>query len=414
MIYVLSTDNFYLSAPPRTVTITNFFYLNKSSIIKMQNNHQYQINQDTSLTLWRFPKQHKMSSLQAWDSADHLLANHVSLNCIDTEQLSSILIVNDSFGCLTCHLNQFSPKVYTDSKISEIATKKNLSLNNLNQNTEITNNTDSLKQAKLVLLKLPKNLDYLQFILQQVHQSQFEEVEIIASAKATEINKSVIKIFNRYFSQVEVSLASKKSRIITAKGKQPAPFSSFSAWVNWPFNELNISNAANVFSRGSLDQGANFMVDYLPDCNDKTVIDLACGNGILGLYLLNKQTPKSILFTDESYMAIESVQLNLVQNNLNKDSIDITTKCQDCLTEQATNSTNIIICNPPFHQKKAITDHIAVQMFNDSFRVLKSGGELRIVGNQHLGYLQKLKSIFDEVKVLATNKKFVIISALKN
>lgn len=380
----------------------------------MQNNNKYQINQDTSLTLWRFPKQKETSSLQAWDSADHLLANHVSLNFIGAECLKSILIVNDSFGCLACHLSQFSPNVYTDSKISEIATKENLSLNNLNPNIEITNNADNLKQVKLVLLKLPKNLDYLQFILQQVHQSQFEEVEIIASAKATEINKSVIKIFNRYFTQVEVSLTTKKSRIITAKGKQSAPFSSFSSWVSWPFNGLNISNASNVFSRSSLDQGALFMIDYLPDCNDKDVIDLACGNGVLGLNLLSKQTPKSILFCDESYMAIESVQLNLVQNNLNNDSVDVSTKCQDCLTEQITMSSDIIICNPPFHQQRTITDHIAVQMFNDSYRVLRKGGELRIVGNQHLGYLQTLKSIFDEVKVLTSNKKFVIISAKKH
>ena len=380
----------------------------------MQNNNKYQINQDTSLTLWRFPKQDETSSLQAWDSADHLLANHVSLNLTGAKYLNSMLIVNDSFGCLACHLHQFSPKVYTDSKISEIAAKENLSLNNLNPNIEITSNTDSLKQAKLVLLKLPKNLDYLQFILQQVHQSQFEEVEIITSAKAAEINKSVMKIFNRYFTQVEVSLATKKSRIIIAKGKQLAPFSSFSAWVNWPFNELSISNAANVFSRNRVDQGADFLINHLPSCNGKAVIDLACGNGILGLNLLSKQTPKSILFCDESYMAIESVQLNLEENNLNKDSVDITTKCQDCITEQNTASSDIIICNPPFHQQKAITDHIAVQMFNDSYRVLKSGGELRIVGNKHLGYFQKLQSIFDEVKLVATNQKFVIISALKN
>ena len=32
------------------------------------------------------------------------------------------------------------------------------------------------------------------------------------------------------------------------------------------------------------------------------------------------------------------------------------------------------LCNPPFHQQHAVTDHIAWQMFNDSFKALKQGG----------------------------------------
>jgi 16S rRNA G1207 methylase RsmC len=379
----------------------------------MQNNNKYHVDQNTSFTLWRFPKQNKKSSFQAWDSADQILANHVNSSVFSFEFLNSMLIVNDNFGSLTCHLNQFSPKMYTDSKISEIATIENLKLNNLNLDTEITNNTNSLKKSRLVILKLPKNLEYLQFILQQIHQSQFNDVELVASAKAEDINKSVIKIFNRYFTEVNVSLTNKKSRIISAKGKQLSPYSSFSSWVNWTVKNLIISNASNVFSRGSLDQGAAFMLDHLPNCNDKSVIDLACGNGILGLSLLNNQIPKSILFTDESYMAIESVTLNLDQNNLYSGTVEIKTNCQDCLTEQKTDSTDIIICNPPFHQKKAVTDHIAIQMFEDSYRVLKKGGELRIVGNQHLGYFQRLKGIFDSVKLIKNNQKFVIISAIK-
>jgi 16S rRNA G1207 methylase RsmC len=73
----------------------------------------------------------------------------------------------------------------------------------------------------------------------------------------------------------------------------------------------------------------------------------------------------------------------------------------------------LILCNPPFHQQTATTDHIAWQMFKDSFRVLKKGGELRIIGNRQLAYHIKLKRIFGNEKLIASNDKFVTQSAIK-
>lgn len=85
----------------------------------------------------------------------------------------------------------------------------------------------------------------------------------------------------------------------------------------------------------------------------------------------------------------------------------------DCLANVDEQSADIILCNPPFHQQNATTDHIAWQMFKDSYRALKKGGELRIVGNRQLGYHIKLKRIFGNEKLIASNEKFVILSAIK-
>ncbi|MGI9275258.1 MAG: methyltransferase [Endozoicomonas sp.] len=37
------------------------------------------------------------------------------------------------------------------------------------------------------------------------------------------------------------------------------------------------------------------------------------------------------------------------------------------------------MCNPPFHQQNTVGDQIAQRMFSDAHKVLKSGGEMRIV-----------------------------------
>ena len=52
-------------------------------------------------------------------------------------------------------------------------------------------------------------------------------------------------------------------------------------------------------------------------------------------------------------------------------------------------------------------------MFKDSFRVLKKGGELRIICNRQLAYHIKLKRIFGNSTEIATNSKFVTLSAIK-
>ncbi|MCT6716695.1 methyltransferase, partial [Staphylococcus aureus] len=39
-------------------------------------------------------------------------------------------------------------------------------------------------------------------------------------------------------------------------------------------------------------------------------------------------------------------------------------------------SLQLVLCNPPFHQQHAVSDHVAWQMFCDAKRCLKVGGEL--------------------------------------
>ncbi len=77
------------------------------------------------------------------------------------------------------------------------------------------------------------------------------------------------------------------------------------------------------------------------------------------------------------------------------------------------NSADCIVCNPPFHQQHVIGDHIAWQMFQQAQRVLRKGGELRVIGNRHLNYHVHLKKLFGNWHAVAGNAKFAIIKAYK-
>ena len=74
-------------------------------------------------------------------------------------------------------------------------------------------------------------------------------------------------------------------------------------------------------------------------------------------------------------------------------------------------SVDLVLCNPPFHQDNAINDDVAWQMFTESKAVLVKGGELWVIGNRHLGYHAKLKHLFGNCEVVASNKKFTLLKS---
>jgi 16S rRNA (guanine1207-N2)-methyltransferase len=168
-----------------------------------------------------------------------------------------------------------------------------------------------------------------------------------------------------------------------------------------------------VFSRESLDIGTRFLLNNLPSnpaFND--FIDLGCGNGVVGVMIARNFLSAKLKFVDESYMAIASAEQNFHAAFRRQRHAEFI--LDDCLSNMPLQSSDCIVCNPPFHQQHTIADHVARQMFKQSLKVLRSGGELRVIGNRHLNYHILLKKIFGNVLQIAGNAKFVIFSAIKN
>ncbi len=367
------------------------------------------------LTLDRYPPEQKNRSLQAWDAADELLVE-AALPLLQ-QQRCDLLLLNDSFGALACALATYQPVQVTDSYLSQQATKHNFSLNQLNlSQLQQINSLEPLPQAQLVLIKLPHNHSFLRFQLRQLKRQLPINCHIFAAAKAKDITQNLLNIFREELGPTEASLTMRKCRIIRCQiDPLQAPGSTPQFPLQWQDKEqqLRMINHANVFSRDGLDIGARFLLQHLPKCAPgQTAIDLGCGNGVLGIQMLHQQPELRVVFTDESYMAVESARLTL-QENFPESLPQATFIIDDCLTSQADASADVVICNPPFHQQHAITDHIAWQMFADARRVLKKHGRLRIVANRHLGYSEKLARLFGGCIHVASSAKFTILEAIK-
>ncbi|MDD4914198.1 MAG: methyltransferase [Methylococcales bacterium] len=362
----------------------------------------------------RFPlRRHEL--LQAWDAADEYLLNYMAAERLPTVG-SSICILNDGFGALALALNQFKPLAISDSFLSQQSTRRNLESNLIPPDRVrlLDSLATPVESIDLLLIKVPKTLALLEDQLHRLRPLLKADSRIIAAGMVKNLPASVWKLLEMLIGPTTTSLAVKKARLIFASldTALKAPENPYP--ISYPLENtgFKILNHANVFSRDSLDIGTRFFLDHLPDHPDfHSFIDLGCGNGLLGLTLAARRPEAKLTFVDESYMAIASARENYrILFGERQRAEFVVGDCLDGFPDQAV---DCIVCNPPFHQQHAIGDHIARQMFREACRVLRKGGEFRVIGNRHLNYDGSLKKQFGNVTKLAGNVKFVIFKSVK-
>ncbi|MFC3094332.1 methyltransferase domain-containing protein [Alteromonas sediminis] len=371
---------------------------------------------------YRYPAKHQHKTLQAWGAEDEYVMNHLLQQ---QQALGKILILNDDFGVIGCLLNNAAPTWQQDSYVAHCALQENISRNSLESQVSALPSTKPLDGVyDTVLIKLPRNLNYLRHQLQMLRQHLHDDSRVLAFGKVKAVTTNVLQIFESVLGKTHTSLAVKKARLIFCH-PDPSKLSSTKNQTTthqWTVDAegldgpVNMTNLANVFSGQTLDIGARFLLKHLRINDNERVLDLGCGNGILGLSVLINTTGSKITFVDESFMAVESARLN-VRNNTAHAEENCTFVVDNCLEKHLSGTIphtyDTVLCNPPFHQQNTVTDHIAWQMFSDAKQTLRKGGRLIVVGNRHLGYHDKLKRLFGGVKVLASEPKFVILLAVR-
>lgn len=364
--------------------------------------------------LTRCPE-NKKQGLRAWDAGDEYLLNELEEKQLLTGT-KKILIVNDSFGALSVALaadHQLS--LWTDSFVSWQCTEKNRLQNKLSlKNIELIKSTERPKgKFDVVLMKLPKKHTYLEEQLTILSSVLSREVVFIGAAMVKSLHTSTLKIFEKVLGPTTTSLAKKKARLIyiNSANREVIKEKSFIHKYELDETKYQLINYSNVFSGQKLDIGTRFFLQHLPSAaRYKTIVDMGCGNGAVGLMAAERNPDSEIVFTDESFMAVQSAKESYAASHLANPAEFYVT---NGLEELASDSVELILNNPPFHQQHAVGTQVAMQMFQDAKRVLKPGGELWVIGNRHLGYHLSLKQLFGQCELVASNNKFVILKTIK-
>ncbi len=351
-------------------------------------------------------------SLRAWDAADELLVDYIE--GLELNKSSRFLIINDQFGALSCALSAYALQVWTDSMTSQQAITENCQTNQKSLPDFIPSTAFPSGTFDLVLIKVPKTMSLLQDQLNCLKRVLSPDSRIISGAMLKQLHANVFKTFEKNIGKTNASLAKKKARLIFSMPDRqilPPKERQFNEFYCEKFSKPIVSGP-NVYSASKLDEGARLMLntmDAIPKV--KNVVDLGCGNGILGLAYQQRYSASLINFVDESYMAVESARKNyraiFAEDMFDENNFTVSNGLR------AGANTDLVLCNPPFHQANTIGDHIAWLMFKQSYAALAAKGELWVVGNRHLKYHIKLKKIFATVNLVNSNAKFLILQCIK-
>jgi 23S rRNA (guanine1835-N2)-methyltransferase len=356
------------------------------------------------LTLERWPPRPD-DRMQAWDQADLLLLRTIH----ELGRVGKLLILNDNFGALTTALSQFNPVLWSDSEISRLAAQHNLTLNRDDTLSFVPGDKAPEGVFELVVCRVPKSLTLWQHQLTSLRDNLSSESLILAAGMTKHLPNRAQELMDKCLGQAERHLAVKKARILEARLD---PASSPPALRNseYKYQEFVLRNLPNLFSRTRVDEGTSLLISTLGDLSEKEeVLDLGCGNGLIGLVLQNTMPKANLTFIDESFQAVSCARLNFEQYFDKKATFLVA----DGLAEYTEPPFDLITLNPPFHQGHLVGDDAAWRLLQSAYQHLKKGGELRMVGNRHLAYHAKLKRIFQNCQVVESNRKFVVLSAFK-
>ena len=354
--------------------------------------------------------------LQAWDAADEMLLNHLHAGRYAAGP-DKLLILNDAFGALAVALAQHDIFSWNDSWLAQQALRENLRLNGYPQDRVKTNSTSEFPSTGVdcVFIKIPKTLALLEHQLYALRGLLHHDTRIVAAGMARHIHSSTLELFDSIIGPTTTTRALKKSRLVLVErdhslnqGQSQYP-GEFELQVD---RSYRIINHASLFSRDRLDAGSRLLLEHMAVGERyRRIADLGCGSGVLGLVAAAMNPESTLLFSDESHMAIASARENFRAAFAGEREARF--MVGDCLQGVDDDSLDLVLINPPFHQEHSVGDAIAWRMFMDARRCLVEGGELRIVGNRHLGYHAKLKKLFGNCTTTGTNRKFIVLSATK-
>ncbi len=355
--------------------------------------------QEKSYQFERYPQKGNRS-LQAWSAVDEHFLKHQAIEPCAND--TPLVLYNDRFGCLAC-LQLPKPVHSVVTHRSQLAALNyHLAINELdNESLQTSSPLDPLPTAvQTAWIKLPKSLELFQLFLQQLSTQLVPKAEVVVGFMTRHFSPQVLSLAELYFEEVEQSRAWKKSRLLFLR--QPKPYVARILQQELSWQQQAFKQYYGVFSAKRIDFASQFLLEQLPPLLPHSkVLDLACGNGILGLAATQGIADVELHLLDDFNLAVASAQLNASERQAHF-------HWDYHLEELPAAYFDSILCNPPFHTEHEVTTAVAKQLFEGARRCLRDEGYFWVVANRHLHYLPALQSHFKEVRLHRQNKKFIL------
>ena len=351
--------------------------------------------------LQRYPARRE-ELLRAWCAADLLLLDALHSRNIPGAQL---LVINDEHGALSVATG--ARGLWTDSALSALALAQNLAANERMDVPVSWTTAAPPAGAAVVAIRVPKVLPYFEYQLAMLQAHFPPGTVVLAAGMDKHLSPHAASLMDKYIGPTRRHPGQRKARLFSARLEdKPSQAIPDSARYHCDALAGELLAMPNVFSQDRLDGGSRLLLEQLSAMQPADrLVDLACGNGVLGLAAYKQGLAAEIVFADESAMALESARINGASLF---PGASFGFHHGDGLVSYPGAAADLVLCNPPFHLNHAVDEYAGRRLLDQCAHHLPRGGRLCLVANRHLDYLSLLKRRFSRVDTLAQDRRFVV------
>lgn len=162
-----------------------------------------------------------------------------------------------------------------------------------------------------------------------------------------------------------------------------------------------------VFSKNGIDYGSRVLLENYQPESAKSLLDVGCGYGTLGLTLA-KKFDLDVTMVDVNSRALDLCRQNAINNAVSNSKIELSN-----IYESVSEKYDAIISNPPIRAGKEVVHKILAGAFSH----LNDGGHLTIVIQKKQGApsaQKKMEEVFGNCQLVARDKGYFILRSYKN
>lgn len=150
--------------------------------------------------------------------------------------------------------------------------------------------------------------------------------------------------------------------------------SYFKKQIVYPFEgrKFVFDVAETLFSSFDLDHGTDILIRNITVTNPKSILDLGCGYGPIGIVLASKYPQSQVVMLDKDLLAVRYSQLNIQRNNISNASVSGSVGMEAVQNDNY----DLIVSNIP---AKIGDEAITQEFILTPFKHLNPDGELWVV-----------------------------------